>query len=101
NSACIDNEARYNQTRQYGFSEKMSFLPGTISASNGARVADLNRSPSSLQQAMHRLIEVLEIVVEQIEASPDSTQVSREELNELEDYGIQLLANFIFHCQYT
>ncbi|MCU7910700.1 MAG: hypothetical protein KZQ63_00345, partial [Candidatus Thiodiazotropha sp. (ex Lucinoma aequizonata)] len=28
-SACIDNEARYNQTRQYGFSEKMSFLPGT------------------------------------------------------------------------
>ncbi|MCU7898473.1 MAG: hypothetical protein KZQ71_15820 [Candidatus Thiodiazotropha sp. (ex Lucinoma aequizonata)] len=30
NSACIDNEARYNQARQYGFSEKMSFLPGTI-----------------------------------------------------------------------
>ncbi|MCU7893795.1 MAG: hypothetical protein KZQ66_01095, partial [Candidatus Thiodiazotropha sp. (ex Lucinoma aequizonata)] len=29
NSACIDNEARYNQARQYGFSEKMSFLPGT------------------------------------------------------------------------
>ncbi|MCU7897830.1 MAG: hypothetical protein KZQ63_19870, partial [Candidatus Thiodiazotropha sp. (ex Lucinoma aequizonata)] len=28
-SACIDNEARYNQARQYGFSEKMSFLPGT------------------------------------------------------------------------
>ncbi|MCU7914277.1 MAG: hypothetical protein KZQ63_21450, partial [Candidatus Thiodiazotropha sp. (ex Lucinoma aequizonata)] len=27
--ACIDNEARYNQARQYGFSEKMSFLPGT------------------------------------------------------------------------
>ncbi|MCU7901372.1 MAG: hypothetical protein KZQ66_04665, partial [Candidatus Thiodiazotropha sp. (ex Lucinoma aequizonata)] len=29
NSACIDNEARYKQARQYGFSEKMSFLPGT------------------------------------------------------------------------
>ncbi|MCU7911353.1 MAG: hypothetical protein KZQ63_04135, partial [Candidatus Thiodiazotropha sp. (ex Lucinoma aequizonata)] len=29
NSACINNEARYNQARQYGFPEKMSFLPGT------------------------------------------------------------------------
>ncbi|MCU7880662.1 MAG: histidine phosphatase family protein [Candidatus Thiodiazotropha sp. (ex Lucinoma aequizonata)] len=43
NSACINNEARYNQARQYGFSEKMSFLPGTnysdehpISVSPGA-----------------------------------------------------------------
>ncbi|MCU7901665.1 MAG: hypothetical protein KZQ66_06420, partial [Candidatus Thiodiazotropha sp. (ex Lucinoma aequizonata)] len=32
NSACIDNEARYNQARQDGFSEKMSFLPGTTYA---------------------------------------------------------------------
>ncbi|MCU7848144.1 MAG: hypothetical protein KZQ89_09100 [Candidatus Thiodiazotropha sp. (ex Lucinoma kastoroae)] len=71
-----------------------TIAPAVVSASKGARVADPNRSPPILQQAMHRLIELLKIVVGQIEASPDSTQVSREELNELGDYGIQLLADF-------
>ncbi|MCU7880443.1 MAG: hypothetical protein KZQ60_07840, partial [Candidatus Thiodiazotropha sp. (ex Lucinoma aequizonata)] len=40
NSACIDNEARYNQARQYGFSEKMSFLPGTNYGSNNNVFSD-------------------------------------------------------------
>ncbi|MCU7880532.1 MAG: hypothetical protein KZQ66_17860, partial [Candidatus Thiodiazotropha sp. (ex Lucinoma aequizonata)] len=41
NSACIDNEARYNQARQYGFSEKISFLPGTNYPPNNKTIPEI------------------------------------------------------------
>ncbi|MCU7931295.1 MAG: hypothetical protein KZQ90_10875 [Candidatus Thiodiazotropha sp. (ex Codakia rugifera)] len=71
-----------------------AITPAVVSASKVLPVTDPGRSPPALQQAMHRLIELLEIVVRQINTSSDSTKVSREELNELGDYGIQLLADF-------
>jgi hypothetical protein len=68
--------------------------PAVVLASKQAGIKDLDNSPSALQQAMHRLMELLEILTRQIERSSAHPSTSLDELSELGDYGIKLLADF-------
>jgi hypothetical protein len=65
-----------------------------VTAGNRAGMEDPDRSPSALQLAMHRLVELLQIVVEQIDAAEQTAATTLDELSELGDYGIQLLVDF-------
>lgn len=68
--------------------------PAVVLAGKQAGLKDPDHSPSALQQAMHRLIELLEILTRQMEQSSDQPSSSLNELSELGDYGIKLLADF-------
>ncbi|MES9939573.1 MAG: hypothetical protein ABW105_03295 [Candidatus Thiodiazotropha sp. 6PLUC1] len=54
---------------------------------------DPERSPAALRDAMHRLVEILQLVDKQSK-SGDNDPLSSDELNELGDYGINLLMDF-------
>ncbi|MEW8469178.1 MAG: hypothetical protein AB2637_11635 [Candidatus Thiodiazotropha sp.] len=71
-----------------------AIAPALVSAGKKAGVKDPDRSPWALQQAMHRLMELMGILVGQLESGSDTTDGSLDELSELGDYGIQLLADF-------
>ena len=64
-----------------------------VSASPANSMADPERSPTMLRQAMHRLVELLRILDKQASTSTDKA-ISNEELNELGDHGINILADF-------
>jgi hypothetical protein len=68
--------------------------PAIVQAGKQAGIEDPDHSPSALQQAMHRLMELLEILTRQMEKSSDYLATSLDELSELGDYGIKLLADF-------
>lgn len=65
-----------------------------VSAGKQSGIEDPDHSPVALQQAMHRLVELLQILVEQIDTTDRVTTDSLDELSELGDYGIQLLVDF-------
>ncbi|MEW7995298.1 MAG: hypothetical protein G8D81_04115 [gamma proteobacterium symbiont of Clathrolucina costata] len=71
-----------------------AIAPAVVSAGKQAGVEDPDHSPSALQQAMHRLMELLEILSEQVDRARESPPPSLNELSELGDYGIQLLVDF-------
>ena len=54
---------------------------------------DPERSPTALRETMFRLIDILQLVDQQTENEPENT-LSEDELNELGDYGINLLMDF-------
>jgi hypothetical protein len=66
--------------------------PAVVLAAKQAGVEDPDHSPTALQQAMHRLIELLEILSR--DHTNDVSPTSLDELSELGDYGIKLLADF-------
>ncbi|MEW8137112.1 MAG: hypothetical protein AB2761_08585 [Candidatus Thiodiazotropha endolucinida] len=71
-----------------------AIAPAVVSAGKQAGVEDPDHSPSALQQAMHRLMELLEILSGQVDSTREIPHPSLNELSELGDYGIQLLVDF-------
>jgi hypothetical protein len=72
-----------------------ALAPTVVSAGRQAGIEDPDHSPSALQQAMHRLMELLAILTRQMGASSNNLPPgSLDELSELGDYGIKLLADF-------
>ncbi|WP_316364441.1 hypothetical protein [Candidatus Thiodiazotropha sp. CDECU1] len=71
-----------------------AIAPAVVSAGMQAGVKDPDNSPTALQQAMHRLMELLEILIDQVESADEATHTSLDELSELGDYGIKLLVDF-------
>ncbi|MEW8030324.1 MAG: hypothetical protein AB2806_21630 [Candidatus Thiodiazotropha sp.] len=71
-----------------------AIAPAVVSAGKQAGIEDPDHSPSALLQAMHRLIELLEILSGQMDTTVEATPSSLNELSELGDYGIQLLVDF-------
>ncbi|MBT3032489.1 MAG: hypothetical protein JAY75_16930 [Candidatus Thiodiazotropha taylori] len=71
-----------------------AIAPAVVSAGKQAGVEDPDHSPSALQQAMHRLMELLEILSGQVDSARENPPPSLNELSELGDYGIQLLVDF-------
>ncbi|MEJ2608936.1 MAG: hypothetical protein P8179_02365 [Candidatus Thiodiazotropha sp.] len=55
---------------------------------------DPDHSPAILQQSMHRLVELLIIMDKQTSSTLKQDAISYEELNELGDYGFNLLMDF-------
>jgi hypothetical protein len=68
--------------------------PAVVSAGRQAGVKDPDHSPSALQQAMHRLMELLDILSGQMTSGTQTVNNSVDELSELGDYGIKLLVDF-------
>ncbi|MES9992655.1 MAG: hypothetical protein ABW098_11920 [Candidatus Thiodiazotropha sp.] len=71
-----------------------AIAPAVVSAGAEAGDKDPDRSPSALTQAMHRLMELLQILVRQLAGENEVIDTSLDELSELGDYGIKLLADF-------
>ncbi|MES9851520.1 MAG: hypothetical protein ABW170_06755 [Candidatus Thiodiazotropha sp. L084R] len=64
-----------------------------INSGRTSDTVDPERSPAALQDAMHRLVEILQLVDQQSN-NDDDKPLSEDELNELGDYGINLLMDF-------
>jgi hypothetical protein len=71
-----------------------AIAPAVVSAGMKAGVEDPDHSPLALQQAMHRLMELLEILTRQMITTAEKAPTSLDELSELGDYGIKLLVDF-------
>jgi hypothetical protein len=71
-----------------------ALAPAVVTAGKQAGIKDPDHSPLALQQAMHRLMELLAILTRQMGTSSDLPHNSLDELSELGDYGIKLLADF-------
>ncbi|MGD8914830.1 MAG: hypothetical protein PVI97_08765 [Candidatus Thiodiazotropha sp.] len=71
-----------------------SVAPAVVSVGTQAETEDPDHSPLALQQAMHRLMELLDILSRQTVTAGESKITSLDELSELGDYGIKLLVDF-------
>ncbi len=71
-----------------------SVAQAVVSAGKRAGLEDPDHSPAALQLTMHRLVELLQILVERIDSTERTATASLDELSELGDYGIQLLVDF-------